>query len=408
MSNVFLLCPEPLGHQHPAGVGIRFIEMARALRAAGHRVTVISPDGGAVEGCTALANDPLAIRDTSAASDVAVVQGHIANDYFAHAAPIPTVVDLYDPFIVENLHYYETHGPQVFAHDHATVVASLRRGDLFLCASGAQRLFYLGMLLAIGRLNPAAYAEDPRLGNLLQVVPFGVPPVRPRTPKELQRPAVFFGGIYDWYAPEIAIEAVRIARKTLPDLTLTFTKHPNSEATPQSVAAGAERGARERGDAFVRFEPWAAYDDRAAYFDRFTISLLTFESTLETDLAMRTRLFDFLWAGLPVVTSPAPGTDDIIRDHDAGRVVASNRPDDFANALLELLTSREQFEKAVAGGRKWAEANQWQRLLAPLLDFCAHPRFDPSRERFPLLETSLAPVRDSLIRRIKRRLGAFR
>ncbi|MHB8999508.1 MAG: glycosyltransferase family protein, partial [Thermoanaerobaculia bacterium] len=298
MSRVLLLCPEPLDHQHPAGVGIRFIEMAQAMCGAGHSVTVSSPDGGAVAGCASIVTDPLAIRDASEASDVAVVQGHVANDYFAHARRIPTVVDLYDPFIVENLHYYETHGPQVFAHDHATVVTSLRGGDLFLCASTAQRLFYLGMLLAIGRLNPAAYAADSRLANLVRIIPFGVPPLRTSSAKPLAQPRAFFGGIYDWYAPAIAIEAVRIARATIPGLTLTFTKHPNAEMTPQSVAAATERAVLERGDAFVTFEPWAAYDDRAAYFDRFAIALLTFEPSLETDLAMRTRLFDFLWAGL--------------------------------------------------------------------------------------------------------------
>lgn len=405
MSRVLLLCPEPLGHQHPAGVGIRFIEMARAMRAAGHSVTMLSPDGGAVDGCAALATTPLAIREASDASDVAVVQGHVANDYFAHARHIPTVVDLYDPFIVENLHYYATHGPRVFTHDHATVVTSLRGGDLFLCASSAQRLFYLGMLLAIGRLNPAAYAADARLANLVRIVPFGVPAPRPTSAKTLEHPRAFFGGIYDWYAPAIAIEAVRIARTAIPDLTLTFTKHPNAEMTPQSIAAATERSVLERGDAFVTFEPWAAYDDRAAYFDRFAIALLTFEPSLETDLAMRTRLFDFLWAGLPVLTSPAPGTDEIVTAHGAGRVIRSNDPADFARALGDMLGDRAAYERAVAGGRAWAAENQWPVLLEPLLQFCARPRFDASRIAFPPGDTSMPQPPESLMRRLRRRFG---
>jgi glycosyltransferase involved in cell wall biosynthesis len=405
VSRVLLLCPEPLGHQHPAGVGIRFIEMARALRSVGHTVTILSPDGGAVDGCAALPSDPLAIRDTSDAADVAVVQGHAANDYFAHARRIPTVVDLYDPFIVENLHYYATHGPQVFAHDHATIATSLRHGDLFLCASPAQRLFYLGMLLAIGRLNPAAYAEDARLTNLVRIVPFGVPPLRPPAARDRARPRAFFGGIYDWYAPSIAIEAVRIARATIPELTLTFTKLPNAELTPQSVAAATECAVRDRGDTFVTFEPWAAYEDRAAYFDRFAIALLTFEPSLETDLAMRTRLFDFLWAGLPVLTSPAPGTDDIVTGHSAGRVVPSNEPADFARVLVEILGEPAAYERAVAGGRAWAAGNQWPTLLEPLLQFCAEPRFDDTRAAFPLCDTSIAKPPESLVRRLRRKLG---
>ena len=44
MSRVMLVCPEPLGHGQPAGVGIRFLEIARVLRADGHEVTTLAPD----------------------------------------------------------------------------------------------------------------------------------------------------------------------------------------------------------------------------------------------------------------------------------------------------------------------------------------------------------------------------
>ena len=149
MSRVMLVCPEPLAHRQPAGIGIRFIEMAKVLREYGHEVTILSPTESPIA--------PETLRDTSDRSDVAVIQGHVANDFFAHARAIPTVIDLYDPFIIENLHYYAERGAEVFTHDHATLMNSLLRGDFFLCASEAQRLFYLGMMTAAGRLNPIAF-----------------------------------------------------------------------------------------------------------------------------------------------------------------------------------------------------------------------------------------------------------
>ena len=45
MTRVLLVCPEPLGHKQPAGIGIRFLEMERVLRADGHEVTLLSPGG---------------------------------------------------------------------------------------------------------------------------------------------------------------------------------------------------------------------------------------------------------------------------------------------------------------------------------------------------------------------------
>src|SRR5205823_661886 len=101
MTRALLVCPEPLGHKQPAGVGIRFLEMARVLRGEGHEVTLLSPDGRVGEPVPH-AITPERIRDLTGGHDVAVLQGHVANDFFAHAQPIPTVVDLYDPFIIEN------------------------------------------------------------------------------------------------------------------------------------------------------------------------------------------------------------------------------------------------------------------------------------------------------------------
>src|SRR5688572_15501307 len=171
MSRVMLVCPEPLGHGQPAGVGIRFLEIARVLRVDGHEVTTLAPD---VVGIT-----PESLLETSQNNDVAVVQGHVANAFFQHAAAIPTVIDLYDPFIIENLHYYAERGAEVFQHDHFTLMNSLVRGDFFLCASEAQRVFYLGAMLACGRLNPELFEKDPELSSLIAIAPFGVPPRQP-------------------------------------------------------------------------------------------------------------------------------------------------------------------------------------------------------------------------------------
>ncbi|HJT17645.1 MAG TPA: hypothetical protein VJ853_09665, partial [Thermoanaerobaculia bacterium] len=252
MSRVLLVCPEPLGHGHPAGIGIRFLEIEKVLKADGHAVTLLSP--------------PLAAEDFARAdADVAVVQGHIANDFFAHARPMPTVIDLYDPFIIENLHYYASRGAEVFTHDHVTLMQSLLRGDFFLCASEAQRLFWLGMLLAAGRLNPVAFEDDATLASLIAIAPFGVPPARQRA--AATEPRVLFGGVYDWYDPILAIDAVALARESLPQISITFTKHPNPELTPQGKLAEAMKYAKKF--EFVRFEPWFAYEQRAEFFDRF-------------------------------------------------------------------------------------------------------------------------------------------
>jgi glycosyltransferase involved in cell wall biosynthesis len=398
MSRVMLVCPEPLGHGQPAGVGIRFLEIARVLRDDGHDLTILSPDAGAIDGTRGTYINPQFLRSVSEASDVAIVQGHVANAFFMQGAPVPTVIDLYDPYIIENLHYYSERGEEVFRHDHLTLTYSLARGDYFLCASEAQRLFYLGMLLAAGRLNPAIFEADPRLESLISIAPFGVQPpreIRPRTNHD-----ILFGGIYDWYDPIAAIDAVATARATIPDVTLTFTHHPNPHITPQGKLGEAMRYAREKSYAFVRFEPWAAYGERAEFFERFALALITFPRSIETDLSMRTRVYDYLWCGLPIVTSSAPGTDEILDRYGAGVVT-----NDFASAMVTLLGDRARYESMVAGSQRFVREHQWDRTLAPLRDFVRAPRFEKTKDAFTVTPqiNDRAP---SILARLKRRLRA--
>ena len=391
MTRVLLVCPEPLGHGQPAGIGIRFLEIERVLKADGHSVTLVSQDAGGL--------DPSAILRQSETHDVAVVQGHAANDFFAHACPMPVVVDLYDPFIIENLHYYASRGSEVFTHDHATLVRSLLRGDFFLCASEAQRLFYAGMLLAVGRVNPITFQSDPALQSLIAIAPFGVPPPRERT--QADEPRVLFGGIYDWYDPILAIDAVAAARESLPRISLTFTRHPNPELTPQGKTAEAMQYVKRRGfEAFIHFEPWFAYERRAEFFDRFALALITFPRSLETELSMRTRVYDYLWGGLPVVSSPAPGTDEIVERYGCGIIVDSSSPRAFADAILRAIADRNM----IAGTRKFVLDHQWPEALKPLRDFCRTPRVDTNKEAFAVAMN--VPERPpSILARLKRRIG---
>jgi len=363
--------------------------MEKVLRADGHTVTLLSPP---------LAAENL-LRESSEA-DVAVVQGHAANDFFAHARPIPTVIDLYDPFIIENLHYFESRGAEVFTHDHATLTNSLLRGDFFLCSSEAQRMFWLGMLLAVGRLNPLTFEADPHLDSILAIAPFGVPPPRERVaPNE---PRVLFGGIYDWYDPVLAIDGVALARESLPQISLTFTAHPNPSLTPQGKSAEAMQNVkRRRFESFVRFEPWFEYERRAEYFDRFAIALITFPQSLETELSMRTRVYDYLWGGLPIVSSSAPGTDEILTRYGCGVVVRSASARDFADAILKAFAEQSPLRSAT---RSFVRDHQWPEALKPLREFCRNPRVDANKEAFAVrMQVPERPP--SILARLKRRIG---
>ena len=216
--------------------------------------------------------------------------------------------------------------------------------------------------------------------------------------------AILFGGVYDWYDPVVAIDAVALARESLPEVTLTFTHPPNPELTPQGRAGVALEHARKNRYDFVHFEPWVPYAQRGDFFDRFALALLTFSHSLETDLAMRTRIYDYLWGGLPVITSSAPGTDEILTRYDAGSVIAPLQAEAFSREIVRLLQDRSRLERMRSGSERFVRDHQWTETLAPLREFCLHPQFDSTREAFAVpLQVPARPR--TIFERLRRRIG---
>ncbi|HEX9491696.1 MAG TPA: hypothetical protein VGA33_00400, partial [Thermoanaerobaculia bacterium] len=200
----------------------------------------------------------------------------------------------------------------------------------------------------------------------------------------------------------VSIDAIALARQALPDISLTFTRHPNPSVTPQGKTAAAMEHVKRRGfDAFVRFEPWFEYQRRAEFFDRFAIALLTFPQSLETQLSMRTRVYDYLWGGLPIVSSPAPETDAILERYGCGMIVESNAPRAIADTLLQAFAKQAAMRDAA---RRFVLEHQWPDALKPLLDFCRQPRADTNKEAFAA-RMQLPERPASILERLKRRIG---
>jgi hypothetical protein len=108
---------------------------------------------------------------------------------FLQRATARRVVDLYDPLVLENLHYYQDQPLDVQEGLNQQAVASMNRllqtGDFFICGNQRQRDLWIGALAANGRINPHSFAQDTSLRSLIDVVGVGFPS---RAPQGLARP----------------------------------------------------------------------------------------------------------------------------------------------------------------------------------------------------------------------------
>ena len=415
MTRIALLSSEPI-RPHMAGIGIRYLELARRLPRLGFDVRLVSP--ATPEESKALGIPASDLRQFErgrlgpllAGCDAAVAQGQLANDLLLELPGLPAAIDLYDPWLVENLSYVPTLGLDPYRNDHATWVLQLSRGDFFLCSSEEQRTFYLGFLAALGRVNPERIAGDPDLDTLIAPVPFGVPdelpphrPVLPaRAPGERR---LLFGGLYDWYDPWTLLDALAQDELSGRPWTLLLIRNPNPEATPQRLFAEVEARCRRLGwwGSRVAVLDWIPAERRYDLLRDVDLLVAPHRPSLETRLSLRTRFLDALAAGCPVVTSEGGTMGRLLAEHDAGWVVPPGDSAALARALAEVLDRPERVAARREGGRALLAGFTWDRALTPLVRFCRAPRTDPTKDRFAHRPATVAPS-DRLGFRVRRRL----
>lgn len=393
---VVVVAPEPI-RPKMAGMGIRSLELARALSREFDVRLFVSNDpaeAAAVSGdLTVIVAPPGQLALPAHNADAALVSGHAANWWFHQVPLVPVAVDLYDPFFIENLHYAPMLGERTAAHDHATLDLALSRADFFLCASREQRLFYSGALYSRGRIGSRNFPDDPRLSRLLGTVPFGVPSESASGDRDAGRravgltsagPVVLFGGIYDWYEPDLLLEAWPGVLRRQPDANLLFFENPNPETTPQRVYARARERARAvdpQGRSII-FSAWLPYPARVDLYAAVDVLVSISSEGLESDLAFRTRLLDAAWGGVPSLSVGGGPLASELEHAGAGRQVPATASA-LADALSALLGDPEERQRASAAARRFASGRTWNAVAAPLAAWCREARVDPGRLPLP-------------------------
>jgi GT2 family glycosyltransferase/glycosyltransferase involved in cell wall biosynthesis len=337
-------------------------------------------------------------------ADVVVLQGHVLEmipELKRKNSTKIVVCDVYDPMHLELLEQGKDDTDEQRELDLLGVTkvlnTQLGRGDFFLCASERQRHFWLGHLASLGRLTPALYDNDPTVRSLLAVVPFGLPGKPPqRTAPAIKgvvpgistsdKVVIWAGGVYSWFDPLTLVHAVDRLRSEHSDLKLFFLgmKHPNPEV-PDMDISGQTRALAERlgltGRHVFFNETWVPYNDRQNWLLDANCGVTTHFEHVETTFAFRTRVLDYLWSGLPIVTTDGDSFADLVQREQLGVVVPAEDPDALAAALEKVLYDDEFATACRERIAVVRERFTWETVLAPLVEFCRNPR--PSADRLP-------------------------
>jgi GT2 family glycosyltransferase/glycosyltransferase involved in cell wall biosynthesis len=363
--------------------------------------------------------DERAFAAHEAWADVIVFQGHAMAvfDTLRRSSKI-LVVDVYDPMHLEQLEQARELAPAQWEKQVADATdvlnEQLERGDFFLCASERQRHFYLGQLAALGRVNPATYRGDPDLTRLIAVAPFGMPSAPPVHEREVLRDVVpgiaaddkvliWSGGLYNWFDPETLIRAVAELDERRGHVRLFFqgTKHPHPGVPEMEIVERSRELARELDalDVSVFFnDSWVEYADRQNYLLEADAGVSTHFAHVETTFSFRTRILDYLWAGLPMVVTDGDHFAELVSEHELGVVVPAGDQLALSAALEKVLFDEEFASRVRQNVARIREQYLWERTLAPLVEFVREPRHAGDR-------TTTLPKRASTRRRRRSGLG---
>ncbi|GAB2552390.1 glycosyltransferase [Leucobacter ruminantium] len=404
-TNVLIITGDPIGAKM-AGPAIRAWHMAEAL-APQSDVRLVSLEGHEDLAAdfvldTVKPGDNKAMAQHEDWADVIIFQG-LAMALFPSIRKTQKVlvVDIYDPMHLEQLEQGRPQGEEAWTRataDATTVLnEQLARGDYFLCASERQRHFYLGQLAALGRINPANYADDPDLTGLISVVPFGLeaePPAHEKKVLKGVHPGIgeddklllWSGGLYNWFDPLALIRAVAKVVETHPEVKLYFlgTKHPHPGVPEMKIVTDSRALAAELGvaDTNVFFNgSWVEYKDRGNYLAEADLGVSTHHSHIETTFSFRTRILDYLWAELPMVVTEGDHFAELVDDRGLGRAVPAGDVDALAAAIEDLLFGKGKLAAAQKAIGKVRSEYEWGNVLAPLVEFVGNAHYAADRMR---------------------------
>jgi ubiquinone/menaquinone biosynthesis C-methylase UbiE/glycosyltransferase involved in cell wall biosynthesis len=415
-----------------AGQGIRCLELAKALGrqipvrlAVPERCDIDIPD---VEVLIYQYGDPHSLERACEG-----VSGVFAEPFILDAHPIilnsdlPLVIDLYNPFVLEHLAVHESlpldEQLTKFYENTDLCNAVCVRGDFFTCATERQRDWWLGVLQANGRINPLTTATDPHLRRLIDVVAYGIANNHHLTPDGNQgrgpkhtHPALspedqlilWGGGLWNWLDPLTLIRAMPAVIAAEPRAKLLFpgTRHPNTTIVPDmAMRHSAEQLATDLGlrESHVFFGDWVPYEQWGLYLADADVAVSFHKESPETRFAaLRSRIFGYLGAHVPMVVQAGDRASEIVAEYGLGEVVPPNDPKAATEAIIRVLRQgKDSYTDAFA---PLLDKLVWEQVAEPLLAFARAPFRAPDqslrRGAYPL-QSQNAADREQEIERLQ-------
>src|SRR5437868_6454193 len=370
---VVVATPDVIG-ERMAGPGIRATYFARELAKVAN-VTLIARDvipsgseGSGGAGGAVLPPSPGPIlryarndkraRDAMARADVLI--GQPARGFFKRRRGQRIVYDLFDPLVLELRELYGS-APSIRQRIHLTaewsrLMFALRFADLLICAADQQKKFYSQL-----QSRDTEWIE----------VPFGIDMSEvKRCEPAKDNVVVWGGGVWEWLDPKTAVDAiVKLNREGLRSRLLFMGRaRPNQERVERRREGRFEELLAQGRPYVDANNEWVPYRERLSWLRAGKVAIMLHRPTAEAEVSIRTRLFDAIAAGVPVVATETGFAADLVKHEGLGIVVPPMDAGAVAAALRRLLTDDDFHSTCVRNLERIRPRFAWEVVTRPLLD----------------------------------------
>jgi hypothetical protein len=157
-------------------------------------------------------------------------------------------------------------------------------------------------------------------------------------------------------------------------------RHPNPDIPEMRMATDARRVSDELGltGKHVFFnEGWVPYSARQDILLDAQVGVSTHLQHIETEFSYRTRILDYLWAGMPVIATQGDALGELIEARGLGLTVAAGDVDGLAAAIERVATDAAFAAACRSNIEAVVPELRWSAVASPLVEFCRAPARAP-------------------------------
>lgn len=357
MFTVVVHTPDVVG-ERMAGPGIRAFHLARELGKHVPTTLIARSEGNVPDDLTLIEHGTDAAR--AAMREAAVLIGQPARAFRKRRRAQRVVYDLFDPTVLELRELYGSH-PSLRQRVHLAaewwrLSEALMRADLLMCAARKQRDFY-----ALLQSGEAPWIE----------VPFGIDLADTRAcEKPRDNVVIWGGGLWEWLDPASAVDAiVRLNAEGLrAKLLFLGRSRPNRNLIDRRRDDRFDQLLARGGMHVSANDEWIPYRQRLSWLRAGKIAIMLHRRTAEAEYSIRTRLFDAIAAGTPVVATAGGFAADLVEREGLGIVVPPEDAEAIAHAIRRLLTDDEFHSTCVESLERIRPRFAWEVVTKPLVD----------------------------------------